>query len=250
MIFVIPIWVAMICFVLGIIFTESLPERKKICESLFVTPADRIKFTSDHFPGTCNHGNLDCTVSATNGSLAFRTDRSIRLIDIDSGKLGKDRKHWMKQCYFQPADPYLTGTNGNLWVYTDDQLTRARLVGECSASADISTMRPEFAKIFDTPFDVLNFGDYYRRDNKFYFHVYSPVNPFKLKLGCTFQNIDLKTTDVTTQFPPRQHKENWMTRCYYYHKAATKTEAAEAFWIFLDEQSIETFVIGQYLSKA
>lgn len=246
----VPIWAAMICFVFGLVFTLSLPEKEQILQSIFFTPADRINFTSDYFPGTCNHGKLDFEATSKGGSLVLRTDRSIRPIDLDSGKLGKNRDAWMTRCYFQPQDGFLPGVNGDLWIYTDDQLTRARVVGECHAQGDISTMRPEFAKIFDTPFDGLNFGDYYRRGNKFYFHVYSPVNPFKLKQGCTFQDIDLKTTDVVTQFPPRQQKENWMARCYHYQKAATKTEPAEEFWIFLDEQSIETFVIGQYLSKA
>jgi hypothetical protein len=240
------IWTGMIVFCYIFIFVETIPDRRQCLESIFSTPADQISFSSDSFPGVCNHGKIDFRASVSHGELALQQDRSFRLVDIDSGRLHKNREPWMKRCYFQPEDPYLPGLNGDIWVYTDDQLSRARVIGFCSAHAQIDTMRPEFVKIFDSPFEELNFGDYYRKDNKIYFHVYSPRVPFKLKEGCDFKVIDLASTNAAVTFPPRQKKAPWMTRCYHYLKPATKTEPAEDFWIFLDDKSIETFVIAQY----
>jgi hypothetical protein len=240
------IWAAIIAFMLGSVYVETAPQRKEALVSIFSTPPDEIDFSSDAFPGACNHGSIDFLATAKYGKLALRSDRTYREIDITSGQLGKNFDSWAKHCYFQAGDPYLTGINGDLWIYTDDRLSRAHVVGHCRAYANIATMRQEFEKIFDYPFDALNFGEDYQRDNRFYFHVYAPMNTFRFKEGCELKSLDLNKSSPPIDFPPRQRKEPWMTKCYHLVMPAAAKTPREQFWIFLDDKSIETFVIGQY----
>jgi hypothetical protein len=209
---------------------------KQDFDSLFSKPPFQAVEISDD---THSHGRNWFRVGSLSAPLVLQPGRSIREVGIHSGILGQKTDSWMTRCYYQPHDAYLTGMNGDNWIYTDDNFSRAFVTGLDTFEESRETLYPEFSRIFKTTSNNVNLPDYYHHGKTIYFEVWSPEEPLLLKEGQYFQSIDPQACKA--EFPPRQRKEAWMTRCYY---APPDSMFGEAIWIFMNDSSRHAFVMA------
>lgn len=236
-------------------------------ESLFSVPT----FEQANVSGfRINHGPVSFSVNSPTKPLQLKADRSFQTIDALSGGLTKDSgimalgkyEPWMTRCFYQPADCFLTDPDGDIWVYTDDKLSRAFVIGYSSGECHHlpSWSAPKWEKIFKLSGKYMSYGEHYYRGNRLYYEFMSPGEPAVLEDGCCFKEIDPSSRSL--EFPPRLKEsirrsmtwgdiktgkgKSWITKYYLGHLLVPQ---AADIYIYANENLTHVFVIVDSKAK-
>jgi hypothetical protein len=235
-------------------------------ESLFSVPT----FEQANVSGfRINHGPVSFWVNPSTKPIQLKADRSFQTIDALSGGLTKDPgimvlgkyEPWMTHCFYQPADCFLTDPNGDVWVYTDDKLSRAFVIGYSSGKCHhLLWSALKWAKIFKLSGKYLTHAEQYDRGNRLYYEFMSPGEPAVLEDGCCFKEIDPRSYFL--EFPPRLKEsmrrsmiwgdiktgtgKSWITKYYLGHLSAP---SAADIYVYANENLTHVFVIVESKAK-